>query len=118
MRTVLPRDFTLLAEQPPGEIVMGLTGRFWTPSGSLLPTVRETFRDPPSPGTARGAWNFHLSEGPGGSSVLSTETRVRCADEQSRRAFGRYWRVVRWGSGVIRRTILRAARRRAERAIA
>lgn len=118
LRTVLDRDFALLAEQRPAEIVMGLTGRFWTLSGSLVPTVPETFRDPPPAGTARAAWNFHLAEGPASSSVLSTETRVRCADDQSRRAFGRYWRVVRWGSGLIRRAILHAVRRRAEQASA
>jgi hypothetical protein len=117
-RTVLGREFALLAEQPPAEIVMGLTGRFWTLSGSLVPTDPGTFRDQPPAGTARAAWNFHLAEGPAGSSVLSTETRVRCADDKSRRAFGRYWRVVQWGSGLIRRAILQAVRRTAERASA
>jgi hypothetical protein len=118
LRTVLGHDFALLAEEPPTEIVMGLTGQFWTLSGSLVPTDPATFRDQPPAGTARAAWNFHLADGPASSSVLSTETRVRCADEQSRRAFGRYWRVVRWGSGLIRRAILQAVRGQAKRASA
>jgi hypothetical protein len=118
LRTVLGRDFALLAEQRSTEIVMGLTGRFWTLSGSLVPTDPATFRDQAPAGTARAAWNFHLADGPARSSVLSTETRIRCADEESRRAFGRYWRLVRWGSGLIRRAILQAVRRKAERASA
>lgn len=118
LRTVLGRDFALLAEQPPAEIVMGLTGRFWTLHGSLVPTDPKTFRDQPPAGTARAAWNFLLTEGLPGSSVLSTETRIWCADDAARRAFGRYWRVIRWGSGLIRRAILHAVRRRAERSSA
>jgi hypothetical protein len=44
---------------------------------------------------------------------LTTETRVRCTDERSRRAFARYWYVIRPFSGLVRRSWLRAARRRA-----
>jgi hypothetical protein len=43
-----------------------------------------------------------------------TETRIHLTDEAARRAFGRYWLVVRLGSGAIRRDWLRAARRHAE----
>jgi hypothetical protein len=45
---------------------------------------------------------------------LSTETRVHIEDPGSRRKFARYWRVVRPFSGLIRVSILRAAKRRAE----
>ena len=47
---------------------------------------------------------------------LSTETRVHVSDPVSRRKFQRYWRVVRPFSGLIRMSILRAAKRRAEAA--
>ena len=49
---------------------------------------------------------------------LSTETRVQPVDADAARAFGRYWWVVRAGSGLIRHDLLRAVRRRAERAAA
>jgi hypothetical protein len=47
---------------------------------------------------------------------LCTETRVVATDADSRRRFGRYWRVIRPGSALIRRNWLAAAKRRAERA--
>lgn len=49
---------------------------------------------------------------------LVTETRVQLTDARSRRAFGRYWLVVRPFSGLTRRSWLRAAKRRAERTAA
>ena len=48
--------------------------------------------------------------------LLSTETRVHAADNATRRRFGRYWRLIRPFSGLIRIVFLRAARRRAEAA--
>jgi hypothetical protein len=45
--------------------------------------------------------------------TLVTETRIQATDAAAHRAFGRYWLVVRPGSGLIRRSFLRAVRRRA-----
>jgi hypothetical protein len=45
---------------------------------------------------------------------LSTETRVWLTDAQARRRFRAYWLVVRPFSGLVRRSWLRAAKRRAE----
>jgi hypothetical protein len=47
---------------------------------------------------------------------LTTETRVHVPDPVSRRKFVRYWRFVRPFSGLIRRQVLQAAKRRAESA--
>ena len=44
-----------------------------------------------------------------------TETRVQLTDEAARRAFRRYWFVVRLFSGLVRRSWLAAAKRRAEK---
>jgi hypothetical protein len=46
--------------------------------------------------------------------ILTTETRVRCTDPAIRRAFLRYWRVIRPFSGLVRREALRLARVDAE----
>ena len=54
-----------------------------------------------------------VAEGAG--SRLSTETRVVTTDAATRRTFARYWLVVRTGSGLIRREMLRELKRRAER---
>jgi hypothetical protein len=46
---------------------------------------------------------------------LSTETRVAATDERARVKFARYWRLARIGIVAIRRLLLPAVRREAER---
>jgi hypothetical protein len=48
-----------------------------------------------------------------GGTLLATETRISATSDDARRAFGRYWLVVRLGSGLVRLSWLRAAGRRA-----
>jgi hypothetical protein len=50
------------------------------------------------------------AEGEG--SRLITETRVAGTDATASRRFRRYWRLIRLGSGAIRRSWLAAIRRR------
>lgn len=69
-----------------------------------------------APGTAKAAWNFAVHPGTGGRSVLTTETRVLCADPATRRRFRTYWAVVGPFSGLIRREMLAAIRDTAEAA--
>jgi hypothetical protein len=114
--SLLRGAFVLLEDRPPEGLVLGLTGRFWTPTGGLLATDVATFRECPPPGTARAAWEFGLEALPDGRTRLRTETRVRCSDPQTRRRFRRYWRLVAPGSGLIRRAILRRVRQTAEAA--
>jgi hypothetical protein len=106
--------FRVLAENPPQELLIGLIGSFWKPDGGLLPVDVATFKGTQSPGTARVAWNFSISEQENGTSELATETRVKCADATSRRYFRLYWALIRPGSGLIRRSMLRSIRRTAE----
>jgi hypothetical protein len=115
LKTVLNHEFALLDEREGNEIVIGLTGRFWTPTGGLIPTEPATFHEFPPPGMARAAWNFGVTARPDSSSELSTETRVRCSDPATTRTFLRYWRLVSPGSGIIRWAILRRIRLEAER---
>jgi hypothetical protein len=44
--------------------------------------------------------------------ALATETRILATSDDARRAFGRYWFVVRPGSDLVRMSWLRAAERR------
>jgi hypothetical protein len=107
--------FRVVAERPPEEVVIGLLGRFWTPRGGLCADVSaDTFRAAPRAGQALAGWNFTVSARPDGRCELRTETRVWCAPD-ARLKFRLYWLVVRPGSGLIRRSMLRAIRRRAER---
>ncbi|HWK88795.1 MAG TPA: hypothetical protein VNP72_02335 [Longimicrobium sp.] len=104
--------FVMLEEEPPRELVMGLVGRFWKPSGGLVPVTPEGFRAFAQPGYAVAAWNFTVA-GEGHGSLLATETRVRCTDDAARRRFRPYWTLIRPFSGLIRMEILRSVRRAA-----
>ena len=116
LRSLEARGFTRLAEHRPTELLIGLEGRFWRPDGDLRTPPAAMFAStPPAAGTARAVWNFALARKPDGTTELTTETRVLCADDAARRRFLPYWLVVRPGSGLIRRSMLRAVRRAAER---
>ncbi|HKH91012.1 MAG TPA: hypothetical protein VKA54_04365 [Gemmatimonadaceae bacterium] len=111
------RGFRIVAERAPEELVIGLLGRFWTPRGDLRATVSvEDFRTGPPKGLALAGWNFTVAPCAGGNTELATETRVWCA-EDARASFRAYWLVVRPGSGLIRREMLAAIRREAERRV-
>src|SRR5689334_18105786 len=53
MGHLLAGAFVVLEARRPVEMVLGLTGRFWTPAGGLLPTDPARFLEPPPPGVAR-----------------------------------------------------------------
>ena len=107
--------FRVVAERAPEELVVGLLGKFWTPRGGLHPDVSAgDFRTGPPNGLALAGWNFTVTRRDDGFSELATETRVWCAPDV-RANFRAYWLAVRPGSGLIRREMLRAIRREAER---
>ena len=114
LQTLIESGFGRLAEEPGREVVLGVTGRFWRPTGNISPFDRESFRGPVPAGFARAVWNFAVSEGAAGRTVLSTETRIVCADAASRARFRLYWLAVRPFSGLIRLVMLRAVRRACE----
>lgn len=105
--------FVLLAESPGEELVLGVTGRFWTPFAKLVPSSAATFLEPPPPNMARAVWSFRLDPA-GASTRLTTETRVRCDDEASRSAFKSYWFIIGGASGLIRKVMLRRIKHAAE----
>lgn len=104
--------FILLEQRPPREIVLGITGKFWTLAATTVTIPPSQFRNPIATGLAQAAWSFEVTEAAGGSE-LATETRVRCADPTTLRRFRRYWRFVAPGSGMIRYAIMRQVRREA-----
>lgn len=101
------------------EVVLGFVGQPWRLAGGSMPrlgTARE-WLDFDERGYVKAAMNFWaVAEGPG--TRLVTETRIHATDPAARRRFARYWRVIRPGSGAIRRSWLGAAKRRAERSLA
>jgi len=107
--------FLLLGEKPQQEILLGLVGRFWAPSGTIQWLDADGFRSFSRSGYAKATWNFTLFKQDHGTTRLATETRVFCLDDESRRRFRLYWLFVGPFSGLIRRKILRSIKREAER---
>ena len=90
------------------EIVFAAVGKPWRLRGGGARPRVDDFREFAEPGYAKMALNFAFD-----GDTLSTETRVLLTDEASRRAFRRYWLLIRPFSGLIRRLWLRAIERRA-----
>jgi hypothetical protein len=97
----------VVGDAPDTELVLGAVGQPWRLRGGDSPAADFATFD--RPGYAKMAINWRL-EG----TTLSTETRVFLTDDASRRAFRRYWLVIRPFSGLIRRVWLRAIKRRAQ----
>jgi hypothetical protein len=111
LRSAIGERFGLLAEAPGEEVVVGVAGRFWRPTGNVEPFRRELFDGPLPRGLAKAVWNFAVESAPGRSVRVTTETRVACADRASRLKFAAYWALIRPFSGLIRIRMLRAIRR-------
>jgi hypothetical protein len=102
--------FQFAAEEPNRELVFAAIGQPWKLLGGRRPPGAWTdFRTFAEPGYAKMAFNFRLD-----GATLSTETRVLLTDSRRRRAFLRYWLIIRPFSGLIRRVWLRAIARRAD----
>ena len=95
------------------EIVLGAIGRFWSPLGNR-PIAVSDFNGFDEPGYAKAAMNFTV-EAEGDGSRVTTETRIVGTDAAAARKFRVYWLLIRLGSGAIRRSWLKAIRRRLQR---
>jgi hypothetical protein len=109
LQTLIDSGFGKLAEAPGREVVLGIAGRFWRPTGNIFPFEESDFSGPVPEGQARAVWNFAVQQ-TGERTLLSTETRVICGDRASRLKFRTYWLIVRPFSGLIRRVMLQAVR--------
>lgn len=111
------RGFVPLAQNE-DEVVLGAVGRFWRLREGLVPLAGAAeFAGFDRPGFARAAMGVRAAAD-GGNARLVTETRVVMTDLAARRSFGRYWGIVRFGSGAIRLELLTATARRAGRTAA
>jgi hypothetical protein len=108
---------SVLLEDRAGEsIVMGLTGQFWRLRGgrdASRPRTVEEFLAYDRADACKAVIDFRIAELGPSRCRLSTETRVHVEDSAARRAFRRYWLVIRPFSGLIRILLLRAVRRQA-----
>jgi hypothetical protein len=103
------QGFVRLADVPGHEVVYGLVGPVWKFRFRPRPFDPGDFPRLPQGSGVRVAFSFCVSSRTGGT-VLSTETRVLAIDDDSRRWFSRYWRLVGPFSALIRRAMLRQIR--------
>ncbi len=117
LRHLASRNFALLADESGVEIVFGLIGQPWKLRGGAVHRIVDArdFVAFSAPGFTKVAMNFSFHPVDGGTRV-ATETRILATDPGTGTRFRRYWHVVRIGSGIIRWDLLRAIKRRAERA--
>ena len=115
LKSLQSSRFERLGEVENKEIVLGLAGRFWTPSGGLKKIDAESFKTFDEPGHAKAVWNFSI-EPEGKQTRLTTETRIKCLDDESWASFGRYWMLVGPFSGLIRKEMLKLIKAKAEEA--
>lgn len=99
--------FSVLGEQPGSELLLGIAGQFWKLKGNMQKVDSENFISFHKPGYAKAVWNFYLRETGEDETILSTETRIYCADPKSVWRFRFYWLVIAPFSGWIRREMLR-----------
>lgn len=106
--------FSVLEENCPKELVIGLEGKFWTINGGMKSISSEAFLKPQSSSVARAIWNFRIEKEAEGKCRLITETRVACVGNETLKKFKLYWIIIRPWSGLIRRYMLKAIRKEAE----
>ncbi|MBI2619339.1 MAG: hypothetical protein HYW57_04600 [Ignavibacteriales bacterium] len=109
---IVGNGFLLLGEDSEKELLLGTIGRFWKASGEFCLAVQtpEDFLSFQEAGRVKVGWNFFVETSANGTRV-QTETRILATDRPARWKFFAYWLLVRPGSGMIRKAILRSVRR-------
>lgn len=83
-----------LDESPGEEFVFGSIGAVWQPDIEWVETEAESFRAFDRPGYAKIAAGISVRPYGSGRSLVTYEARTATTDEDSRRRFRRYWRVI------------------------
>ncbi|MDD1762897.1 MAG: hypothetical protein LUQ59_11760 [Methanothrix sp.] len=100
--------FLVLDAGRPDEYVGGMVGRPWASGPPPHVATPEGFLAFSTPGYVKVAFNIRWVDEGNGYVRVSTETRCIGTDAESRKVFGRYWRVIYPGSAIIRRAWLDA----------
>jgi hypothetical protein len=105
--------FILLEAAPEKEIILGLTGKFWTTTGHLKKLEPREFATTVCKGFAKATWSFELTNISEKQTMLKTETRVFCDTKLSKLKFRLYWFFIEPFSTMIRKEILKSIKRQA-----
>jgi len=109
--------FMLLAERPRHEFTVGSVGRFWKKDYGWRRIEAKDFADFSEPGYAKLAVGFSVRPSGFGGSTLRYEARTGTTDEEARKRFRRYWRLIRPGVAIVMRRSLRRIKAEAERSL-
>ena len=107
--------WTVLAERPGREIVVGAVTQPWEANVVFRPLTPDQFAAYAQPGEVKIVWTLRADPRGENRALFMTETRAVATDASARVRFRRYWSFVSPGVGAIRRLLLRPLKREAER---
>jgi hypothetical protein len=104
-----------LAEEPGRFFVAGAVCQPWQADVAFSPIPPEQFASFAGPDRVKIAWTLEAEALEPALTRFASETRAVATDDKARVKFRRYWRLARIGIVMIRRLLLPALRRQAER---
>lgn len=105
----------ILAERPGREIVLGVVTQPWRGNVQFRALAPDDFASFEQPGYVKIVVTLSVEARENGTAVFRTQTRVATTDATARTKFRRYWAVFSPGIVLIRRALVRAVKREAER---
>jgi hypothetical protein len=112
---MLSLGWSVLAEIPGREIVVGSVTRPWEPNVTFRSIPSTDFASFAEPNYVKIVWTLRADPIGDRASVFRTETRALATDGAARMKFRRYWSLVSPGVRLIRRLMVRPLKRAAER---
>jgi len=106
--------WTVLAEEPGRELVIGSVGRFWEKDYGSRPVTADEFVSFHEPGYGKLAIGFSLRPDLRGGTLLRYEARTATTDATAYRKFHRYWALIRPGVALVMRSALHRIKLEAE----
>ncbi|MFW5951877.1 MAG: hypothetical protein ACOC3J_07485 [Gemmatimonadota bacterium] len=103
-----------LGEEEGRELVLGAVGKFWRRDYGGRTVSPEEFVDFDEPGFLKLAVTSRVEPRDFDRSILHYEARVEATDDEARRQFVRYWKVIGSGNDLIVRRALNRIKAEAE----
>ncbi len=103
-----------LAEEDGRALALGSIGRFWRRDYGPRKVAAEDFASFSEPGYLKLVVASEARPGGYGRTLLHYEARVEATDEEARRQFVRYWKVIQRGNDVVVRRALQRIKAEAE----
>lgn len=105
------RSGFFLLDDTPREFVFGLAGQPWNNAAVRLAPAE--FRTWSQAEQIKVAASFRIEDAGTGRTRVITETRIAASDPRASSKMAKYWALVYPGSGLVRRSLLKAVRARA-----